>query len=212
MPEELVQALALDAGQLADQLDQLGVASSHARAHNLVVTGGIGLVLEHQVVAVGGEQLLVGEPHRLHRVLTLRWSASLAIVGRRAAEAVGDALKAPLQRREEQLALVREQAEHIRLRHTHTPRDPLHRRAVQTTARELVHGGGDQLLAALGGGNPPAHGLGCGAHAASLASGTRLSSTAMNSATETIPKVQPLLLRDSVIRSPISASANYLLA
>jgi hypothetical protein len=31
---------------------------------------------------------------------------------------------------------------------------------VQTAARELVHGGCDQLLTPLGGGNPPARGLG----------------------------------------------------
>jgi hypothetical protein len=37
-----------------------------------------------------------------------------------------------------------------------------------------------------------------------------LSSTAMNSATETIPKVQPLLLRLSVILAPILVATNYL--
>jgi hypothetical protein len=35
-----------------------------------------------------------------------------------------------------------------------------------------------------------------------------LSSTAMNNATETIARVHPLLLRESLIRSPILASAN----
>ena len=59
------------ARELPRQLDQLGVAPPRARAHDLVITGGVELVVEHQVVAVGGEQLLVGEAHRLQRVFAL---------------------------------------------------------------------------------------------------------------------------------------------
>jgi hypothetical protein len=159
VPEELVQPLRVGARQFARELDQLGVAPAHARAHDLVVAGSVGLVLKHQVVAVRGEQLLVGHPHRLHHVFALRRGAPLAVVGGGGAKGVGNPLKAPLQRRVEELARGREQAEHIRLRDAHAPRDALDRGAVQAAARELVHGGRDQLLATLGRGDSPAHGL-----------------------------------------------------
>ena len=57
MAEEVIQGLRLGAGELARELDELGVAVSHACAHDLVVAGGIGLVLEHQVVAVVEQHL-----------------------------------------------------------------------------------------------------------------------------------------------------------
>ena len=117
-------------------------------------------MLKHQVVAVGGEHVLVSHAHRLQRVLALGRRSPLAVVGHRLRECVCDALKAAFQRREEELALAREQAEHVRLRHAHAPGDPIDRRAVQPPFGELVHGRGDQLLAPLGRGHPPADLLG----------------------------------------------------
>ena len=107
MAEEVVQALGLGAGELAGELDELGVAVAHARAHELVVAGGVGLVLEHQVVAVAQQQLLVGAPHRLEHVLAVRRRAPLAEVRGGALEGVGDPFEAPLEGGEEQLALGR---------------------------------------------------------------------------------------------------------
>ncbi len=127
---------------------------AHAGAHELVVAGGIGLVLEHQVVAVAGEQLHVGAAHRLQGVLAVGGRAPLAVVGGGALEGVGDPFEAALQRGEEQLALVAEEREHVRLGHPHAAGDALHGGAVQAAVGELVHGGRDQRLAALRGGHP----------------------------------------------------------
>ncbi len=100
------------------EADELGVAVAHAGAHHLVVAGGVGLVLEHQVVAVGGEQLQVrvapsppGCPRSRPAPRPSRNSAAAR------SNARGDPFEGALQRREEQLTLVAEQREHVRLGH-----------------------------------------------------------------------------------------------
>ena len=141
MAEEVVDPLVLRAGELLGEADERGVAVAHAGAHHLVVAGRVGLVLEHQVVAVGGEQLHVRVPHRLQGVLAVGGPAPLAVLGGGALERAGDPFEGALQRREEQLALVAEQREHVRLGHPDAARDALHRGAVQAAVGELVHGG-----------------------------------------------------------------------
>ena len=136
---------------------------THAGADDLVVTRRITVVLEHEVVAIAAQQLLVGDPHRLERVLArLRRAPLLERFGGRR-EGVCDPLKASVQRGQEQLALAGEEAEHIRLSDSHAARDALHRSPVQPPVRELVHRCGDQLLAALCRGHPSACLLGPGA-------------------------------------------------
>ncbi len=60
-------------------------------------------------------------------------------------------LEAPLDGGQEQLALAAEQAEHVGLSDADLPRDPVHRRSVQPAVGELVDGGIDQRIPALGG-------------------------------------------------------------
>jgi len=50
--KEVVDALGVGAGQPTGEVNELGVATAHAATHDVVVAGGVGLVLEHQVVAV----------------------------------------------------------------------------------------------------------------------------------------------------------------
>ncbi len=158
MAEEVVQSLGLGLREIADVGDQLGVAPAHPRAHDLVVAGGIGLVLEHQVGAVGGEQVLVGAAHRHQDILAVLGSAPGAILGGGVGERVGEAVEAVLDGGQEQVALAGEQAEHVRLGDTHASCDPIHRGAVKSADGELVDRGLDQSLAALGGGHTPARG------------------------------------------------------
>src|SRR6185437_961911 len=146
------------------EVDELCVATSDAGANDLVVAGGVGLVLQHQVVAVAEQHLLVGAAHRLERVLAVGRRAPLGVPGGGTAEGVGDTLEAALERREEEVALAREEAEDVRLSDADATRDPLHGRAVQPAVGELVHGGRDQLLAPLGRGDAPARGLDGGIH------------------------------------------------
>ena len=61
-----------------------------------------------------------------------------------------DQLEAALDRRQEQLALVAEQAEHVRLCDADAPRDPVDGRAVQPAVGELVDRRLDQRVPALG--------------------------------------------------------------
>jgi len=152
----IIEGLLLGAGALAGEIDELRVAVAHARAHERVVAGGVGLVLEHQLVAVAEQQLLVGPAHGLQRVLAVSGRAPGAVVVGGPRKGVGDALEAAIDGGEEQLALVGEEAEHVRLGHAHPPRDALDGRAVQATVGELVDGGGDQLLTPLGRRHPPA--------------------------------------------------------
>src|ERR1700722_10620035 len=163
--EEVVDPLGVGVGELLGEVDELGVGAAHAGAHDVVVAGGVGLVLEHQEVAVADQHLLVSAAHRVERVLAVLSGAPFGVVGGGAAERLGDALKAALQRGEEQVELAREEAEDVRLRDADATRDALYGRSMQAAVRELVHSGGDQLLAPLSSGYAPARGLGGGAHA-----------------------------------------------
>ena len=107
-------------------------------------------MLEHQVVAVGGEQLDVGVAHRGEHVGVRRCGGRVELVGG-ACEGLRDALEAALDRGEEQLALAAEQAEHVRLRDADLPGDPVDGGAVQAAVRELVDRRLDQRVPALGG-------------------------------------------------------------
>src|SRR5262249_23035510 len=88
-------------------------------------------------------------------------------------EGIGPLLEAPLERSQDQLALVREQADHVRLGDAHAARDPLHRGAVKPAAGELVHGRADELLAPLGRGDSTACGDGHRARRAALIARSR---------------------------------------
>ena len=155
---------ALGAGELAGELDELGVAVAHARAHELVVAGGVGLVLEHQVVAVG------------RRAAPCRRGPSPAARPRSPpARAPRDSRR----RRARKVSATRSKLRSSAARNssrlfgnrlnTYGWATPTRRAmrstggAVQAAVGELVHGGGDQLLAALGGRDPPARaGSACG--------------------------------------------------
>ncbi len=150
MAEEVVERLGLGPGELTRKLDQLGVALAHASAHDGVIAGGVGLVLEHQVVAVVEEQLLVRAAHRGQHVLALHRRATVVVVSRCLPERVGHSLEAAFDRGKEELALVGEEAEHVRLGDAYAAGDAIDRGSVQTTAGELVDGRGDQLLPPLG--------------------------------------------------------------
>ncbi len=126
---------------------------AHARTHALVVAGGrIGVVLEHQIVAIVVQQRLIAAAHRLQRILAVGRAATRGVVRGGVAEHLRDHLEAAIERGQEQLQLGAEEREHIGLGDADALRDALHRGAVQPAVRELVHGGRDQLLAALGGG------------------------------------------------------------
>ena len=102
--------------------------------------------------------MLVGEPHRHQRVLAIvRRTTGREVRGGRH-ECLGQTVEAVLNGSQKQLALAREQTEDIGLSYPHSPRDPLYRRPMQATAGKLMHGGGDQLFTALGGGNTAARG------------------------------------------------------
>ena len=128
--------------------DQAGVQRSHPVADHLVVAGGVTLVLEHQVVAIRLEQLHVGLAHRRQHVRVGLGDRRVEL-GRAPRERLGDQLKPALHRRQEQLALVLEQAEHVRLSDADAARDAVYRRAVQAAVCELVYGGLDQRGPAL---------------------------------------------------------------
>jgi hypothetical protein len=153
--EEVVEALGLSARELLHEGHELSVAATHTRAHAPVVAGGIGLVLEHEVVAIGGEQVPVGATHGHQNVLAVLGGTAGLELGGGERERVGEAIEAVVDGGEEQLALAREQAEDVGLGDAYAARYAVDGGAMQAAARKLVDGGRDQRLATLRCGDTP---------------------------------------------------------
>jgi LppP/LprE lipoprotein len=210
--QEVIQLLRLGTRELLGEVGELGEPAANARPHDLIVTGGVAVVLEHQVIAVAAQELLVRHPHGLQGVLAIVRATGAELLGG-PPEAVGDPLEATLERREEQVALGWEQAEDVRLGDTDAAGDALDGSAVQTSVGELVHGRRDQLLAALGSGNPaarlPGRGLRDRAHCRRLAAannGVELRAadvTARSPRTAQIRARSPVNRQESPRRAPI---------
>ncbi|MCW3057313.1 MAG: hypothetical protein JWO21_1282 [Solirubrobacterales bacterium] len=100
-------------------------------AHRLLVARGVGLVLEHEDVAVLLQQLHVGSTHGLECVGAIGRRAATGIAFGGCLEGARDDLEASVHCCVEKVELRREQAEHIRLGDAHFPCHVAHWRSVQ---------------------------------------------------------------------------------
>src|SRR5206468_9999831 len=127
-------------GDALDEPVELGELLACHGSHLGVLTGGVGLHLEHERVAVAAE-VEVGLAHGEEDVAPRIGRGSLL-------EHLQDAPIATADRLEEELLLRPEKAEEIGLGDAGAASDVLRRSAVKTAARELDHGRLEDLLAA----------------------------------------------------------------
>jgi hypothetical protein len=143
-------ALRRFAGHTLDVADEPCVEAPHVVSDRRVVAGGVSLVLEHQIVAVGVQQLEVGGTHGAQDVAPGERGLR-GISGGRSGERVRDEVECAGNGRLKQLLLRAKEAEDVGLGNADLASDPIDRRPMQASVGELVHRGLDQRVPALGG-------------------------------------------------------------